>query len=1106
MKKMLELILGRSGTGKTTLLQERAAAAAQNGKQVLLLVPEQFSFETERRMLEAVQGKSSLNLSVFSFSRLCEAIFRTYGGLAGKRLTDMSRLVLMKLAIQEMSDTLELYGRQSRRTDFLTTMLQTVEELKSSGTYPRQLREAMAGLEKGQLLCKLGDVTAIYEAYQGIVERNFQDPLDDISRAAELTAGTGFFAQYEVYIDGFSFFSPPERRLVELILEQSQRLTLALCTDGLSEGDDLDLFHDQKAAARWFIRRCAIADLPCKKPLTLERNLRAKAPALCAVEEFMALGLRAQLPDSEGVTIPHCVDKYDEIRYAAAEITRLVREEGYRYRDVAVVCRNLADYETALETIFAAYGIPLFFDKKERATSRPIISVVTAALDAVRGDWKTEAILRIARSPASGVSIEEAAALENYAYIWSLAGKDWETPFRNGPRGLSGALSGQDEQQLAALEALRIRLMTPLLQLKTGLVGCTGSGFAMGLYNYLVDAAVTANLRDYYSDDPDSRKLLEETDTLYSTLIDILDLFSESMGGNSFSVATFTEMLELAIDCIELGAIPNTNDQTIAGSADRIRIDSPRAVFAVGVNEGIFPAKYQPHGVFSDREREQLIESGVELSASRFQRALLERFFLYTTLCAPGERLYICYSAATLSGGRQEPSLIVSQLAGLLPGACIDTAAQSTDFYVADLFTAREQYLRCLGAGLPVPDLAEAMRRQGDGGFIARMEDIARDAPAGGITRPTAKALIGGSLTLSPTRIESFYRCPYLYFCESMLRLKKRKRVEYTPLESGSAIHYVLEHLLRELSGKGICQLDDADLEQKISALLTEYITGLTQDSSQLASRFRYQFERLVSILLVLVRHIGDDFDQSLFTAAGMEVTVAPGGDIKPQSFTIEDGTHVVVNGKIDRVDLFENGEERYARVVDYKSGGKDFSLDEVFYGLNMQMLLYLFALCDDTTGLFGEVKPAGILYMPGKVSAADAIPNADAALVRSILDDTLRMKGLLLEDEVVLRAMERELAGKYIPAKATKAGGIAATSKVKSAGEFARIKQVVTTRVREMGEALTVGQVEPMPARGKGLNPCDYCDYGGLCHNRNKPLYKDITIKPENTTETGRG
>ncbi|MEG1875799.1 MAG: PD-(D/E)XK nuclease family protein, partial [Angelakisella sp.] len=205
------------------------------------------------------------------------------------------------------------------------------------------------------------------------------------------------------------------------------------------------------------------------------------------------------------------------------------------------------------------------------------------------------------------------------------------------------------------------------------------------------------------------------------------------------------------------------------------------------------------------------------------------------------------------------------------------------------------------------------------------------------------------------------------------------------------------------------------------------------------------------------------------------------------------DGTNLVVNGKIDRVDLFANGEERYVRVVDYKSGGKEFNLDEVFYGLNMQMLLYLFALCNDQSA-FGKVQPAGILYMPGNLSAAEAPPGADTQLIRSLLDDTLKMKGLLLEDETVLRAMERELAGKFIPVKANKSGGLGDSAKVKSAAEFAQLKDTVTGKVAEMGEALISGGVEPMPIHSRGLNPCDYCDYGVLCGNRNTKRFRAIT------------
>lgn len=1099
----MQLILGRTGTGKSRLVLEQAVEAAKAGSRVLVLVPEQFSFETERKVLAALRGSSALVVSVLSFSRLAELIFRTYGGLAGKRLTDMARLVLMKLAVQETADTLELYQRQSKRTDFLSTMLQTIEELKSSGTYPQTLRDMVLTLPESQLKAKLQDITAVYEVYQGIVERSYQDPLDDLARAAKEARGSGFFTGCHVFVDGFGFFSPPERELLEIILEQGESLTLSLTADGLGDGGPMDLFQDQKAAAHRFIQRAAQLGISSKKPIVLAENRRAKLPALAGVEAFMATGERVRPTARAGVLLVRGADKYDEIRYAAAEITRLVRHEGYRYRDCAVVCRNLADYQTALGTIFAAYEIPLFFDKKEPVTSRPVVAVVTAALDAVRGEWKTEALLRLARCPATGVSVEQAASLENYVYIWSVAGAAWEKPFAGSPGGLSGALSAADHTQLAGLEALRTQLITPLIALKKQLKKCTGGGFALGVYRYLTDTSAVEHLRAFFTDTGDEAGLAE-TDTLYNNLIDILDLFGDTMETVGFAAATFIEMFELALGCVELGKIPNTNDQTIAGSADRVRLDSQRAVFAVGVNEGVFPAKYQPYGVFSDTEREQLVQRGIELSASKLQRSLLERFFLYSTLCAPQERLYVTYAAAGLTGEAQEPALIVGQLAALLPNAATTTAALSTQEYVADLFTAREQYVRLLGASQQVEDLREALLREGDSGFLALADRLSINAPAEGITPGTAAALIGGKMKLSPTKIEAFYNCPYLYFCGSMLRLQKRKKVEYTPLESGSAIHFVLEGLLRELSGAGIAALSDKELTEKISALLTAFIASVTDDNAPLETRFKYQFNRLVSVLLLLTRHIGEDFEQSLFTPAGLEVVVDADGAVKPMIFTTKNGTELAVNGKIDRVDLFINGADRYARVVDYKSGVKDFKLDEVFYGLNMQMLIYLFSLCMDKTSPFGEVQPAGILYMPGKVSPAELPPSVDHALLRALVDDTLKMKGLLLEDETVLRAMERELAGRYIPAKVTQKGTLSASSAVKSAAEFAKIGRMVTEKIAQMGESLTEGKVAPLPARSNTVNPCQYCDYGPLCGNKNTTLFRDITLPAQSETEDG--
>ena len=1096
---MFQLIIGKTGTGKTTRVLKEAIEAARQDREVILLVPEQFSFEMERKASQALRGAQAMNLSVLSFSRLAENIFRAYGGLARKRLTDTARFVLMRLAVGEVRDTLELYQRQSQKTAFLTTMLQTIEELKSCGAYPEDLRQVSKGLEDKQLGGKLRDIIRVYEAYQAIVDRDYADPLDDIARAGELARDHGYFRGKTLFLDSFGFFSPPERRLVELMLEQGDQVTLSLCADGLTTREGGDVFHDQKETARRLLQFASSHDIPTAKPVRLEENHRTQSLALRAVEKFLSSGETAQSPENnDGIAILRCGDKYEEIHFAAAEISRLVREEKLRYRDIALVCRSIGDYETALQTIFTAYGIPLFFDRKEQVLAKPVIAVLAAALDSVRGDWKGEAILKVARSPAMGLTLEESAVLENYAYIWSVQGKGWTQPFRNDPDGMTGAAPESYEQRLAQVEEVRRKVMEPLIALKKQLERCDGKGFAMGLYSFITQIGGLEHLAEHFRDSyGEDRRELEENDQLWGMLVDMLDLFCDSIGSARYPLNTFVELFHLALSCMEIGHIPNTNDQVIAGSADRIRLSSPKVVFVVGVNEGVFPARYQPHGAFTDQERTRLIARGVELSASRYQRALQERFYLYTALTASRERLYLTYASSTLEGGQLEPSLAAVQLGGMFPGALQRASELPPEFFVVDLFTAREQYARAKGKGLPQEGtLEELLRRQGDDRYLALMERLSLDLPAGPVEPAAAKGLLRGRVAVSPTRIENFYRCPFLFFCDSMLRLRPRKRVEYSPLESGNAIHYVLEHLFRSHGGKGLSSMTDQELEGEIRRLLEEYIRSLVPDLTQLAGRFRYQLERLASVLLLLVRHVGEEFDQSLFQAAGMEVPVGPDEAVHPAPLTAQDGTPVVIRGKIDRVDLFTKGEDRYARVVDYKSGGKEFRLEEVFHGLNMQMLIYLFALCDDPRSPFGSVQPAGILYMPGKVSPAELPSSADAGQIRSQVGGTLGMKGMVLDDPDVLEAMEKELAGRYIPVKKKKGGGLTAASKVSSAGEFRRIREAVYGRITQMADALTKGEIAPFPVHSGNLNPCDYCDYGILCNNRNTPLFRDISGK----------
>ena len=358
------------------------------------------------------------------------------------------------------------------------------------------------------------------------------------------------------------------------------------------------------------------------------------------------------------------------------------------------------------------------------------------------------------------------------------------------------------------------------------------------------------------------------------------------------------------------------------------------------------------------------------------------------------------------------------------------------------------------------------------------------DAPAGDITPENARQLLGRELKLAPTAIDRYYQCPYQFFCDKMLRLRPRQRVEFSPFESGSAIHYVFQQMVNQYGSRGLCELTDEEMDGEIRRFLREYIDRMVPDPTTVTARFRYQFDRLRLMLGVIVRHLADEFSQSEFTAAATEVSVGEGGEVASPRLSAGDGTPIFLRGSIDRVDLYHGPEGDYLRVIDYKSGTKEFRFEEVPYGLNMQMLIYLYAACGDENHRFGSPQPAGVLYLPSRLEALEVTMDTTSESLAAEVNESLRMKGMLLEDEDILRAMEQQLAGVYIPAKIKQNGEFYRGSRVYSREVFAKLRETVYGNIEQMGTDLLAGKVAPCPARGGSSEPCSYCPYAGLCNN----------------------
>lgn len=1080
---MLHLIAGVAGTGKTENIIAKIRAAAEAGRRVVYLVPEQYSFEAERAIYRRLGGKHSLMVEVLSFTRAANSIFRAYGGLAGITLTKTAKYLLMSIATRELREKLKIYGKSCAKTAFLETLVQTCGEFKTAGVTCEKLEGFVKDCEDSALKQKLVELSAIYSAYQALIERGYTDSDDDLMRACEILENNAFFEGANVFVDGFAAFMAGELEFLGHVLSQSDDVYFAFTADGIvDEQRGMGVFSAAKSAMNRLLRMAADLGVEVDEPELLNMPNRFLRPEL----KHIALAFeRPEVPVyntgyGDALSLYAADGIYDEIDFVADEICRLVRDEGCRYNEIAVVMRDPAPYSRAIETSFLRHGIPYFMSVSEDIENKPMISCVLAAINAVRGGFDATLVLLFAKSPMMGLRPDDVAALENYCYCWGVRGAQWDVDFAGNPRGLAASLTDEDLALLTRINAVRKTIITPLLRFRDMLKEADGQSFARGIFGLLEEIGAAQGLVSYSEtlENPDA--FLAESAQLWDRLTEILDVFGDVLGKSKMTAARLCELFKLSVDTEELASPPQTLDQVLIGGADRIRPEKLRAVFVTGANENVFPAQLSGSGVFSDAERTALIDAGLEISAPFLQKAALEKYFAYFALTLASEWLFVSYSGSDLKGGEMLPSSIISNLCDMFPG--LPEHKKDKLKGVSNKESAVELFSRSYHEDTAVSATLREFLGDGEHAALLKRMDAASEKPAHKIADETAaRELFGRIMRFSPSKIERYYKCPFSYFVSDGLGIRPRGKVEFNGIESGSVIHHVLQVMLQKYGGEGILKLSEKEISGEVTEIIRGYLAERIDDTSKLPARLKFLFERLSGTLSRLLRRLGEEFSQSSFEPAAFELPIEAGGAVEPLRLETADGAEVRVEGVVDRVDVMNKGGKRYIRVVDYKSGVKNFALRDILYGLNMQMLVYLFTIAENGVNELDGGIPAGVLYMPARERYMTAARDSDAESVQKAREKEWRMSGLLLEDEEALRGMERDIAGIYIPAKLGKSGKLD-TSSLATYAELGKLAQKVKRQITQMAELLSKGAIEACPISENGSAACEYCDYKAVC------------------------
>ena len=1055
---MLNLLLGRDWTANRDEIMKRIAQDVRHKKgNRILMVPELISHETERRLCIAAGDTSSRYAEVLSFTRLARRVADTMGSAAVECLDNGGRVVAMASAARQLSSRLKAYAAVETKPEFLTGLIDGVDEFKRCCITSQDLFRASQAAE-GSLAQKLEELALLMEAYDGLCCRGKRDPRDQMTWLLEHLEDGTFGEEHVFYIDGFPDFTRQNLAIIEHLIKVSPSVTVSLNCDRLDS--PLLAFEKAGSTAQQILQCAHRAGVEVQIEVIPERMI-----PLSIVREKLFQG-----PITKGAGRNHlhtyrAESSYQECMAAAEQVMELV-SQGNRYRDITLVCTDMAVYEPLIDQIFHRFHIPVYRSGTEEILQKSVIATVLNALEAALSGFDQRNTLRYLRSSLSPLSPDSCDLVENYAIIWGIRGQKWTANWVNHPDGLSGVWDDDSRQLLDALNEARYLAITPLSHLQQGFRDAVDlRGQVLALYTFLeeihLEQRLSALARE--QDEAGDNRSAQILNQLWEILLSSLEQMYDVLGQTHWDAEHFSRLFRLLLSQYDVGTIPPVLDAVQMGPVTSMRCHQQKHLIVLGAEEGKLPGYTGSAGVLTDQERVTLRQMGVPLTGGAMDGIQAEFAEIYGVFCGAEESIRVYCSG-------EQPSFVFRRLTELAGGEV--QAENPLGFAKADEFEA--------GAYLAQWDAEDAAERLSISEFyrnICRRRDFA----LGKVEPDNIRKLYGTTLNLSASQIDRQAECRLSYFLKYGLRAKERKEATVDPAEFGTYVHAVLENTARcvkELGGFHKVSLEETlDIAHRYS---DEYAA---QHFSQIESeRLTYLFRRNVRELDMVVQELWLELKDALFEPNGFEVNFGSEDGLPP--IAIPNGSmNAMLRGFVDRVDTWNTGGSTYYRVVDYKTGRKDFDYCDIFNGVGLQMLLYLFALRDSGDEMLGQRPvPAGVQYFPARapyLTAEGKLTEEEAEKERK---SQWKRRGLLLQDEAVLQAMEPGDEPQRMCYTVKKDGSL--SGDLADREQLKLLQEYIFCVLAKMVEDIASGNVEPNPyTRGSSHNACAFCPYGTICH-----------------------
>ena len=1103
----LKFYAGPAGSGKTTaLLKEMIDRSLKEPeRKFFVIVPEQFTNDTQRLCLRLHPRRGLMNIDVLSVSRLAYRVQSELGGTGEEMLEEIGKSFIVEKIALDLGKKLPFFGEGLARPGNAAEMKSLISECMLYDVKPEDLTR---GAEGSMLSAKMKDIGTFYEAFLGWLRDHKAMTAEELpDYLARLLPRSELLRDATVILDGFTGFTPVQMRLVGEILSAARDVTVALTLekgrDPLGRYKKTDLFamsYETAEALAEMAQERGVRILPTVYAADGQDRFTEAADLRHLEQNLFRRERRVYAEKPSRIDIFAAGGPMAEVQETARRIKRLIREENYRYRDFAVITGDLPTYGNYIREIFPRYGIPCFVDEKRLLTRTAFVEYLRAALECCAADYAPDAVFRMLRTGMTDFTDAEIDRLENHVTALGIRSKrKWREKWIYHGKN-------EDPETVPALNKLRERFLYYIDPLAEALADRKGTVLTKtgALYEFCLRSGCEQKLAGQAEafGEAGRQDLMRETKSVYGIVMGLLDKLAAVLGDEKISMRGYRALLEAGFAEQKLGIIPPGADQVMAGDMERSRPANVKVLFFIGVNEGIVPKTENGGGLLTESDRDHLAARHVKLKPTARENLVISRYYMYLTLSKPSDRLYLMYSEADIDGAVRRPSYLISSVRRLYTDLPVRTGADpmtAEGLYElpespADGFSLLAGTIGTIADKPPVPAFFEFFKwYRNDPAWFYRTEALL-DAlnyrrPKDVISRRTARMLYGDRLVNSATRLERFSECAFAHFVSYGLRLKEREEYSFSGMDMGNVLHSALETFAGELAKEGRSWADLSSAERNARAEAAVRSAALTYGADILTdtSRSEYQVRRMERLMKTSVWALAEQLARGDFQPTGFEMAFSGQDGLDSLTFDLGDGAQMTLTGRIDRVDTFREDNTLFVKIIDYKTGAKKFDMTAVYHGLQLQLVLYLKAAMEVFRKQGYRTEPAGVFYYEIK----DPIEKSDGSLggeelLKNLLTD-MKASGYVSSEPAVLSHLDRTLGpgnqkSDVMPVELKKGGEFSAKSNVLDSDQFDVLLSFVSRKVRRIAERIMSGDAQVNPYTYKSRWACDYCAARGIC------------------------